>query len=265
MAHTRQKGGSTRHPPFCRICYRKKPDTMKKKPNPTFSFQQFTIHQEHCAMKVGTDGVLLGAWATGGSRILDIGTGTALIALMMAQRFSQAHVTAIDIDAEACRQAEENVQASPFALRMQVLCTPLQNMPADGGPLYDSIVSNPPFFIDSLPCPDSRRTAARHATTLPVPQLFAHAVRMLAPQGTLSIIIPTGSVPLFDAEAHLQGLRTARRCDVRTTPAKPPRRTLLAYSRQLQQPPVIEEAVLQNADGSRTEWYAALTRTFYLR
>ena len=125
-----------------------------------FQFKQFTIHQELCAMKVGTDGVLLGAWTQGGQRILDAGTGTGVIALMMAQRYSEALVTAIDIDEGAVRQAQQNVALSPFAERVEVLRKSLQEFGGidgsngsngqDGFCGYDAIVSNPPFFIDSL-------------------------------------------------------------------------------------------------------------------
>ena len=105
-------------------------------------------------MKVGTDGVLLGAWAQGGTRILDIGTGTALMALMLAQRFPDAYVTGIDIDDEACQQARENVANTPFADRVEVVHQAVQAfMPQEGG-VYDSIVSNPPYFHNSLKNPD---------------------------------------------------------------------------------------------------------------
>ena len=122
-------------------------------------------------MKVGTDGVLLGAWATGGSRILDVGTGTGIIALMLAQRCPQAHVTAIDIDEGAVRQALHNVAQSPFSDRVEVLQETVQEHAGNAGRSrnagknvnYDAIVSNPPFFIDSLQAPDRQRNMARHA------------------------------------------------------------------------------------------------------
>lgn len=129
-----------------------------------FRFKQFEIEQDRCAMKVGTDGVLLGAWAQGGRRILDIGSGTGLISLMMAQRFPEAEVVGIDMDADACGQARENVMASPFRDRVEIECCRLQDFggaseaaEASGttevlkaAGVFDAIVSNPPFFVDSL-------------------------------------------------------------------------------------------------------------------
>jgi tRNA1Val (adenine37-N6)-methyltransferase len=135
-----------------------------------FKFKQFEIHQDRCAMKVGTDGVLLGAWAPGGKRILDVGSGTGLISLMMAQRFPEAQVRGIDMDGEACEEAAENVAASPFADRVEIECCRLQDYHSEES--FDAIVSNPPFFLNSLKNPDSKRTMARHTDSLPFRDLF---------------------------------------------------------------------------------------------
>ena len=181
-------------------------------------------------MKVGTDGVLLGAWANGGSRILDIGTGTGLIALMMAQRFADATIDAVEIDAEAAAQARENVAATAYADRISIAETAIQLYPTHHK--YDAIVSNPPFFIDSLINPNSQRTTARHAC----------------------------------AEAYKAGLAMSRQCAVRTTPRKQPKRHLVAfrhaYCRCERE---MEKVCLQEADGSRSEWYANLTADFYIK
>ena len=160
--------------------------------NGYFQFKQFTVHQQHCAMRVGTDGTLLGAWAQasdGACRILDIGTGTGLIALMMAQRYPQAMVTAIDIDDGAVRQAKENVSSSPFADRINVIKADVLTF--EDMEKYDSIVCNPPFFEDSLTCPDPQRTEARHTVTLGYRQLMKSAFRLLKDDGRFSVIIPT--------------------------------------------------------------------------
>ena len=135
-----------------------------------FKFKHFEIHQDRCAMKVGTDGVLLGAWALGGKRILDIGSGTGLISLMMAQRYPEAQVVGIDLDAEACAEARENVAASPFADRVNIVDCRLQDY--ESLEKFDAIVSNPPFFLNSLKNPDSKRSMARHADSLPFRELF---------------------------------------------------------------------------------------------
>lgn len=206
--------------------------------NSYFQFKQFRISQDRCAMKVGTDGTLLGAWAHGGKTILDIGTGTGVIALMMAQRFAEASVTAIDIDADACRQAEANVAASPFASRVRVRHIALQDFAgsdasqqADDTPRYASVVCNPPFFNDSLHSPDLQRTIARHTTTLSYRQLFLSAARLLVEEGELSVVIPTECRSALDTEAVVAGFFPSRVCAVFTSERKPPRRYLLAYRR----------------------------------
>ena len=216
--------------------------------NDYFRFKHFTGRQGLCAMKVGTDGTLLGAWARGGHRILDAGTGTGLIALMMAQRYAEADITAIDIDDGAVEQARQNVAASPFATRICVEKADLNFMTADLR--FESIVCNPPFFVDSLQCPDERRTMARHANTLSYRDLMASAVRLLADDGELSVIIPFDCKQRLEAEAALAGLFKVRTCGVRTTPAKPPRRFLLAF-RKHPAPVELSELVI-GSDAYRT-------------
>ena len=132
--------------------------------NDYFQFRQFRIRQQRCAMKVGTDGTLLGAWAQmlmARGRILDIGTGTGLIALMMAQRFPDASVVGIDIDSEAVAQAQENVEESPFAQRITIRQADVLQFDDEGK--FDAIVCNPPYFVNALTCPDQQRTTARKA------------------------------------------------------------------------------------------------------
>ena len=238
----------------------------------TFHFQQFTIHQERCAMKVGTDGVLLGAWAKGGKRILDIGTGTGLIALMMAQRYPHAEVVGIDIDAEACIQARENVAQSPFQRQVHIVQTPLQefHLPSPThlemavGECFDSIVSNPPYFIHSLKNPDSKRTLARHADSLSPRDLFDGVKRLLAEDGIFSIIIPSDRMNDFLAEGYFYHLYPSRRCFVKTLPAKPPKRCLLSFCKQ--HPTTMEETIVNMMESPtvRSEWYKKLTEDYYL-
>ena len=138
--------------------------------NPFFKFKQFTIRHDKCAMKVGTDGVLLGAWCDISSNkyILDVGTGSGLIALMVAQRNSSAEIDAIEIDEMACEQAKENVQSSPFNKQISVIHSDFNDFIPTSGKKYDHIVSNPPYFINALSCPDAQRNTARHANTLVV-------------------------------------------------------------------------------------------------
>lgn len=223
--------------------------------NSYFRFKQFTIHQERCAMKVGTDGTLLGAWAKGGERILDIGTGTGLIALMMAQRFPHAHVVGIDIDGPACEQALENVAASPFYNRVQIHHLSLQDYPDEA---FDTIVCNPPFFVQSLTCPDEQRTTARHAGSLSYAELFEGVARLLHEDGVFSAVIPTECRTSFDAEAILHGLFPVAECAVKTVAHKQPRRFLLNYQKK----PSPDDARDVLVMGSET--YMEIMKDFYL-
>ena len=242
--------------------------------NNYFQFKRFVVRQERCAMKVGTDGTLLGAWARGGQRVLDIGTGTGLIALMMAQRCPDAQVTAVDIDADAVRQARENVAESSFAERITVVEGDINTLtiPNSGNhishlsPLiyhFDAIVCNPPYFNDSLTCPDEQRTTARHTTTLTYRELMAAVARLLSDDGEFSVVIPFDCKARLEAEAALAGLSKTRECSVKTTPRKAPRRFLLAFRKH---PVAVEttEGVLETEPGQRSDWYHALTNDFYL-
>ena len=213
-------------------------------------------------MKVGTDGLLLGAWAQGGKRVLDIGTGTGLIALMMAQRFPDAHVDAIDIDVDAASQAEDNARRSPFADRVAVRCVSLQEYVAERE--YDSIVCNPPFFTQSLQSPDSKRTLARHSVALPFDDLFRHARRLMSEDGVLSIVVPSDALSQIETAAVMNNLFLVRRCFVRTTRKKPARRLLLSFS-QKPSPFHDEEGVIQEAVNEPSEWYRNLTCDFLLK
>lgn len=213
-------------------------------------------------MKVGTDGLLLGAWAQGGSRVLDIGTGTGLIALMMAQRFPDAHVDAIDIDADAAAQAEDNARRSPFADRVAVRCVSLQEFEIERE--YDSIVCNPPFFTQSLQSPDNKRTLARHSVALPFDDLFRHARRLLSEDGVLSIVVPSDALSQIETAAAMNGMFLVRRCLVRTTRKKPVRRLLLSFS-QKPSPFQNEEGIIQEAINEPSEWYRNLTCDFLLK
>ena len=193
-----------------------------------FRFKQFAIEQELCAMKVGTDGVLLGAWANGGLRVLDVGTGTGVVALMMAQRYPEAQVTALDIDEGAVRQAEFNVAHSPFAVRVTVLQERVQEHEGQ----YDAVLSNPPFFIDSLAAPDAQRHMARHADTLSYAELMQAAWRLLREDGEMSVVVPFDYRRRMEDEATFVGFFPSRVCAVKTVERKPARRFLLAFRKQ---------------------------------
>lgn len=241
-------------------------------------------------MKVGTDGVLLGAWAQGGRRILDIGSGTGLISLMMAQRFPEAEVVGIDMDADACGQARENVMASPFRDRVEIVCCRLQDfggasetaeasgtaegLKADGtletaaglkaAGVFDAIVSNPPFFVDSLKNPDSKRMMARHTDSLPFRDLFAGVKRLLSDDGVFSAIVPVEVVEQFVAESCILGFYLIRKCGVKTVERKQPKRFMLSFAKHRISPYEEHVETMMNLQGNRSEWYKKITEEFYL-
>ena len=250
-----------------------------------FRFKQFEIEQDRCAMKVGTDGVLLGAWAQGGRRILDIGSGTGLISLMMAQRFPEAEVVGIDMDADACGQARENVMASPFRDRVEIECCRLQDFGADGcasetaglkrgaletaadlksSGVFDAIVSNPPFFVDSLKNPDSKRTMARHTDSLPFRDLFAGVKRLLSDGGVFSAIVPAEVVEQFIAESCMLGFYLICKCGVKTVERKQPKRFMLSFAKHRISPYEEHVETMMDSQGNRSEWYRKITEEFYL-
>jgi|GEM_PF-66626 ribosomal protein L11 methyltransferase (prmA) len=194
-----------------------------------FRFKQFAVRQDRCPMKVGTDGVLLGAWAPvlpSDRRVLDIGTGTGLIALMMAQRMPQARIAGVDIDDVS--QARENADASPWGARLEFHRCPVQEFAAGGA--FDLIVSNPPYFVGSLTCPDAGRTAARHAVHLPFEALRDAVLRLLAPGGRFALILPSSEAERFLAVCR-DALTLVHRTDVRTTPRREAKRALLCLTR----------------------------------
>ncbi|MGN0234773.1 MAG: tRNA1(Val) (adenine(37)-N6)-methyltransferase [Paludibacteraceae bacterium] len=235
---------------------------------PYFRFRQFTVWHDRCAMKVGTDGVLLGAWAgdTGSPavrRVLDVGTGSGLVALMLAQRFPDALVEGIDIDPSAVGQAEENFLRSPFAERLQARCCPLQQWQTDGK--YDLIASNPPYFSNALLCPDDTRTRARHNNMLPFADLLAHSDRLLADGGTLALVLPADAETEILAQARLLRLSCVRLCRVHTAAAKPAKRILLAFAKGNRSATLVPETLCLSEKGEpRSAAYSALTRDFYL-
>lgn len=231
--------------------------------NREFHFKRFSILQDCCAMKVGTDGVLLGAWAEGGKHILDIGTGTGLLALMMAQRFEEAQIDAIDINSDACNQARENAKRSVFGHRINVENCPLQSFRPLSG-LYDTIVCNPPFFVNSLKNPDQARSTARHADSLPYDQLAKSAAALLSAEGKMSLVLPTASAEAFTFEATVSGLFLGRQTVVSSVSGKPTSRVLLTFYKR--RPDTLERHIehLMETDGSRSRWFASLTEDFYL-
>lgn len=219
-------------------------------------------------MKVGTDGVLLGAWVSvrpSDRLLLDIGTGTGLIALMLAQRAAQAEVVALDVADVA--EARANVAASPWADRIRVEQVAVQRFEPDER--FDLVVSNPPFFADSLTCLDAGRTTARHAVRLSFEELRDAAVRLLAPGGRFAVVLPIEAARRFIGLC-CGPLRLLRRTDVRTTPRREAKRVLLEFEapqplETLETPENSELVIGTGEHECYTPEYRALTRDFYLK
>ena len=211
-----------------------------------FRFKQFDIEDEHCAMKVGTDAVLLGAWAEplnsklSTLHFLDIGTGSGVIALMLAQRFANAHIVGIDIDEAAAQQAAANFAASPWSDRLVAQHISLQDYTLNStlsttlhSKLYtlNLIVSNPPYFRSSLKCPDEGRKQARHTDTLSYDELIRCSAMLLAEDGVLALILPQEAQEDILTMAAANGLHLWRLTQVITSPEKPAKRVLMALTK----------------------------------
>lgn len=215
-------------------------------------------------MKVGTDGVLLGAWVSvsprAGMRILDVGTGSGVIALMLAQRCPQAEITGMDIDADSAGQAAANFAASPWSGRLNALHGDFLSFEDAQG--FDLIVSNPPFFNGTLQSPLARRRAARHSDTLPHAEMIATAKRLLRPGGILAVILPVEEGADFRMEAFSAGLPLQRICRVSTIEGQEPKRVMMEFCATPGKL-VEEELSLECADGPSAA-YRQLTQDFYL-
>lgn len=231
--------------------------------NDYFKFKQFTVWHDKCAMKVGTDGVLLGAWSNvkNAKRILDIGTGTGLVALMMAQR-SSAEITALDIDKEAVIQANENVSISPWKERITVVGTDLCTYFPEVG--FDVIVSNPPYFSYSLLSPVEQRTLARHNISLSYCDLFKGVSRLLIEPGNFTVIIPAGVVGEIKRIASDFQLYPQQQLNVITAPGKSPKRSLIRFGRHPEINYPVEEMLIEKQRHQYSPEFISLVKDYYL-
>ena len=214
-------------------------------------------------MKVGTDGVLLGAWAPeciAGGRILDIGTGTGVMAIMAAQRNPSARIVGVEIDDMSALQARENAEASPWADRVEIVNADIRSYEAAAP--FDLVISNPPYFVDSLKSPDSGRTTARHTVSLDFGELMSAVERLLAPDGRFAVIVPAEAVSRVVASGCL-ALR--RRCDVRSKPSAGPIRTMMEFAAGYCGAPEFSELTIGDGKGGYTAEYVVLTRDIYLK
>jgi tRNA1Val (adenine37-N6)-methyltransferase len=232
--------------------------------NQDFRFKQFAIVQNNATHKVGTDGVLLGAWVdiADARLILDIGTGTGLIALMLAQRSSAyTFIDAVELQVPDAAQARENVSRSPWTDRVTIHCTDIKDFATDKK--YDLIVSNPPFFKDSYLPPSSTRATVRHTSDLPFEILIEKGKDLLSSSGRLAVILPANEGNHFMHLCSLKGLHALRVCSFRSRQHKPVERLLMEFSFQAV-PMTKEDLVLYDSNGEWSDGYKKMTKEFYL-
>lgn len=236
-------------------------------PNPYFSFKQFTVFHDKCAMKVGIDGVLLGSWAPveeTTEHILDIGTGTGLIALMLAQRCN-ATIEGIDLDKDACLQATENIRNSPWAGRIGLQHISLQEFAMSSKKRYDLIVSNPPYFVNSLKAPDLQRHIARHAETLTHEELILTGRNLLTETGRMCIILPVNEGLQCIAFAKQNAFYCSSAVKVFPKPGAIAKRLLLEFCKV---PTICTESELVIESEARHHYspeFSVLAKDFYLK
>ncbi len=236
-------------------------------PNTWFHFKQFTIEQEDAAMKVGTDGVLLGAWASvpgPGSRVLDVGTGTGLIALMIAQRTKQVAVDALEIDPSSVRQAIENFKNSPWKEKIQCTQSSFQDYSSQCKSQYDLVICNPPYFSASTKTPSKELNLARHDDSLSLKDLFRLSLPLMKNTAILSLIVP------FQKEAQTMALITEhslfcnRLTRIIPAPGKSSKRVLVECS-FVAGAPVIDELTIETETRHQySEKFEDLIKEFYL-
>ncbi len=237
--------------------------------NSSFYFKQFAIAQDKCAMKVGTDGILLGAWASiaDNSQILDIGTGTGLLALMMAQRSQLSNIDAVEIDDEAYTQAKANIEKSPWRDRINIFHAPIQDFASNCSKQYDLIISNPPFFEKASKSSQKSRNLARHSDSLSQTDILQIASQLLKPNGHLAVIYPPDLANNFLNKAEDFHLFGDRKADVRPTPKTTIKRILLELSSALSSTQRQTQETILVVEESKhiyTQDYINLVQDFYL-
>lgn len=237
-----------------------------------FSFKQFVVVQRFSAMKVGTDGVLLGSWAAlrgDEKNILDVGSGTGLIALMIAQRSSSsgAAIDAVEVECGAAREAKDNFKASPWSDRLELYESDFQNFARTKERLqtYDLIVSNPPYFNGTYKSQQAERTAARHTELLSSEDLIAGVIKLIEPQnGRFAAIFPYENAAIFIAKAAASGLFCNRLLEILPKSGRSPKRMAAEFSLHKHQLEAQSITIL-DSNGECTEQYRALTGDFYLK
>lgn len=232
-----------------------------------FHFKQFTLQQDRCAMKIGTDGVLLGAWTQlihQPRSVLDVGAGTGIIALQLAQRSNAELIDAVEIDEDAFEQCTENFESSPWGDRLFCYHASLQEFASEMEEPYELIVSNPPFFSEDVKSGDPTRDTARFEDSLPFEHLLPCVAHLLSANGVFATVLPKNQQDRFIALAQNAGLFLNRICFVKGTPDSEIKRVLMEFS--FEQKPTIEESLtLELSRHEYTPEYISLVRDFYFK
>jgi len=230
-----------------------------------FQFKQFGIHQDRCAMKVGTDGVILCALAIAdkAAQMLEIGVGTGVVSLMMAQRYPKLDITGVEIDQETWEQAFENSKKSPWADRIQFFHIDFKQFAQKSGRKFDLVISNPPYFSGSLPSPDAKRNVALHQSSLNFEALLGGTIEVLTDEGELYVILPPVEMDYFKDLAYQRALFLKKEFIIRDKPNKPILRKLANFSCK-EGFLGAEELIIKNENGKYSEAYAALLKDFLL-
>jgi len=234
--------------------------------NTVFRFKQFTIHQDKTAMKIGTDGVLFGAWAhfLKSDWILDIGSGTGILSLIAAQN-SQAQICAIDIEQDAYLQTKENAENSIFCNRIFAIHTSIQDFMIQNTILFGTIICNPPFFQNSLKSPNIQRNVARHTVSLEFEVLLDAVSKLLSEQGVFYVLLPIESKFKFDSFARQKKLCLQKCLYIKSVPYKNAHRVALCYGKNTNES-ISEETIVVEIESRKaySMEYIQLTKEFYL-
>ena len=240
---------------------------VKSKSSANFRFKKFEISQEGCAMKVGTDGVLLGAWAdcSNAQTILDIGTGTGVIAIMLAQRSPNASVDAVEIDEAAFQTAEKNMENSPFSTQLNCIQDSIQDYSKITRKEYDLIVCNPPFFTGGTLSSQNKRNNVRHTIKLPTGDLLNSARKLLTPDGKFCVILPLIEGLRFKEQAKNYNLHCTKIVEVKPKVEKSVERLLLQFEKKPIKETTQQLIIQHEKRNDYTSDYIELTKDFYLK
>lgn len=238
----------------------------------TFRFRKFQVKHNSSSMRVGTDAVLLGAWAGDGGEkvhlyrsVLDVGCGCGVIALMAAQRFPNAKVHGIDIDASSVMEATENARQSIFSDRVEFSNVDVRKLAVEPShERYDLILCNPPYYTEDTLPPDKRRSMARNTLHLSFEDLIKSVCLLMSEDGVFALIVPMQARDFFVSEALVNGLHIRRECRVKTVSRKTPKRVLLEFGFQVYDHVKYVDLILQDANGERSADYSLLCKDFYL-